>query len=717
MLAFRMDFSFLLRQDRNLLSIGYRVDERQLDESCYDLLASEARLTSLFAIAKGDVPTNHWFRLGRPIVEIGFSGALMSWAGSMFEYLMPPLVMKEPQGGILNQTSHLIIKRQIQLRPLEGHPVGHLGSRLQRPRPRDDLPVHEFRRARARPETRPGAKHRDCALCDHARRAVQAARGRPEPGATCARSTRSDTTASTNPSTSRRAACRRAPTMPSSPTTWPTIRACRSLPSPTSSSKAACATASTATRSSRRLNCCCRKKRRATSRSRPFAPTDGDRGIAETTSDSPDNRLILDPLNALLATNVMSNGRYSVMVTATGTGYSRLGDISITRWQSDPTEDRMGSFLFVRDAETGEWWSGTPDPKSAPDETARTIFSDEKASFVKTAGKLRTEVECIVVTEGNGEGRRITIWNDGDSDRHIEVTSYAELVLAPEAADSAHPAFSKMFVQTQIGPDGGVIFARRRPRSPGEAVVELAHFVDDSSGSPRATEAETDRRLFIGRGRTIADPAALQPGARLSGSAGLVLDPVLSLRRQVRVPARKKVSVTFWTIVGATRQEVEETMARLQHPDGFARQMMLSWTRSQVQTRHCGLSLGDAANVQRLARYLLYPSPFMRLPAQALAAGLGPQSSLWPTSISGDFPIFALQNRRRRGSRDRRLDAAHAGISAGPRHADRPGHRQRAGRRPMCRTCSRRSSGFARTAACAATSTVPASISSRCAAT
>ena len=182
MLAFRMDFSFLLRQDRNLLSIGYRVDERQLDESCYDLLASEARLTSLFAIAKGDVPTNHWFRLGRPIVEIGFSGALMSWAGSMFEYLMPPLVMKEPQGGILNQTSHLIIKRQIQLRPLEGHSVGHLGSRLQRPRPRDDLPVHEFRRARARPETRPGAKHRHCALCDHARRAVQAARGRPEPG-------------------------------------------------------------------------------------------------------------------------------------------------------------------------------------------------------------------------------------------------------------------------------------------------------------------------------------------------------------------------------------------------------------------------------------------------------------------------------------------------------------------------------------------------------
>ena len=108
--AFEMDFGFLLRQDRKLLSIGYRVEEHQLDESCYDLLASEARLTSLFAIAKGDIPTEHWFRLGRPIVEIGFQGALMSWSGSMFEYLMPPLVMKEPQGGILNQTSKLIVR-------------------------------------------------------------------------------------------------------------------------------------------------------------------------------------------------------------------------------------------------------------------------------------------------------------------------------------------------------------------------------------------------------------------------------------------------------------------------------------------------------------------------------------------------------------------------------------------------------------------------------
>ena len=210
-----MDFSFLMRQERKLLSIGYRVEEHQLDESCYDLLASEARLTSLFAIAKGDLPTEHWFRLGRPIVEIGFQGALMSWSGSMFEYLMPPLVMKEPQGGILNQTSKLIIKRQIQYGRSEERALGHFGSGLQRPRPRTDLPVHQFRRARPRPEARPWPEHGDCALCDDPGGAVQPARSGAEPAPGCARSARSAATASTMRSISRRSACLKAPTTPS----------------------------------------------------------------------------------------------------------------------------------------------------------------------------------------------------------------------------------------------------------------------------------------------------------------------------------------------------------------------------------------------------------------------------------------------------------------------------------------------------------------------
>ena len=273
----------------------------------------------------------------------------------------------------------------------------------------------------------------------------------------------------------------------------------------------------------------------------------------------------------------------------------------------------------------------------------QTLFSDDKASFVKLVGTLRSEVECIVVSEGNGEGRRITLYNESTSDRFIEVTSFAELVLGLEASDNAHPAFSKMFVETEIAANKGAIFATRRKRETSEPDITLAHFVTDPSGPARDAEAETDRRAFIGRGRSIVDAAAFDPGARLGGHSGFTLDPIASLRRQVRVPANKKISLTFWTVVGANRTELEEAINRLDHQESFARQAMLAWTRSQVQTRHMGLSLTDAANVQKLARYLIYPDAFLRLPAESLASGLGKQSSLWPTSISGDFPIFLVR--------------------------------------------------------------------------
>jgi cyclic beta-1,2-glucan synthetase len=640
--AFEMDFSFLLRRERKLLSIGYRVEEHQLDESCYDLLASEARLTSLFAIAKGDIPTEHWFRLGRPIVEIGFRGALMSWSGSMFEYLMPPLVMKEPQGGILNQTSKLVIKRQIQYGRSKGIPWG-ISEAAYNGRDREmtyqytnfGVPGLGLKRGLAQ----------NTVIAPYA--TVLAAQFMPQEAVENLERMRGigalgrygfyDAIDFTP---------QRVPEGKSHAVVFNYMAHHQGM-----------SVVSVA-------NAIFEGRMRDRFHSDPVieaaelllqekAPRDipvaivrteaAERGRIEEIEPSADTRLVLQPESALRSTNLMSNGRYSVMVTATGSGYSRWNDLAVTRWQPDPTEDRLGTYLFLRDTETGDWWSATTEPKRAPGEHAQTLFSDDKASFVKTVGTLRSEVEVIVVSEGHGEGRRLTLWNDGETDRFIEVTSFAELALALEASDSAHPAFSKMFVETEIWPGNSTIFAQRRKRESGEPDIVAAHFVTDISSSTRDTEAETDRRAFIGRGRTIADPAAFDPGAKLGGNSGFVLDPVMALRRRVRVPANQKVQLTFWTVVGADREEVEETFNRLDHAESFSRQAMLSWTRSQVQTRHVGMSLADAANGQKLARYLLYPDPFMRIPGEMIGSGMGRQSALWPMAISGDFPIFAVR--------------------------------------------------------------------------
>ncbi|MGB3643117.1 MAG: glucoamylase family protein [Mesorhizobium sp.] len=641
--AFEMDFSFLLRTERKLLSIGYRVEEHQLDESCYDLLASEARLTSLFAVAKGDLPTDHWFRLGRPVVEIGFQGALMSWSGSMFEYLMPPLVMKEPQGSILNQTSKLIIKRQIQYGNSKNVPWG-ISEAAYNARDRElnyqytNFGVPGLGLKRGLGQNTVIAPYATVLAAQFMpREAVDNLERLKKVGALGRHGYHDavDFTPQRLPEGADHAVVR------------------NYMAHHSGMSIAAVADAIFEGRLRDRFHSdpviesaelllqekAPREILAATVR------TEADERTAkgETEVQSPDTRIILDPLWALRSTSLMSNGRYCVMLTATGSGYSRWGDVAVTRWQPDPTEDRLGTYIFLRDTDTGDWWSTTAEPKRTAGETAHTQFSDDKASFVKTVGTLRSEVECIVISEGNGEGRRVTLFNDGPTDRHIEVTSFAELALAPEATDNAHPVFSKMFVETEIVPNTGVIFATRRKRDSNEQSIAAAHFVTNPSGLARDTEAETDRRAFLGRGRTIANAAAFDPGATLSGQAGFTLDPIASLRRHVRVPARKKISLTFWTIVGSDRKEMEETVSRLDHPESFSRQAMLAWTRSQVQTRHLGLSLADAANVQKLARYLIYPDGFLRAPAETIVSGLGKQSSLWPTSISGDYPIFAVR--------------------------------------------------------------------------
>jgi cyclic beta-1,2-glucan synthetase len=640
--AFEMDFAFLMRQDRKLLSIGYRVEEHQLDEACYDLLASEARLTSLFAVAKGDLPTEHWFRLGRPVTAIGFSGALMSWSGSMFEYLMPPLVMKEPRGGILDHTSHLVIRRQISYARMKGVPWGISEAAYNA---RDREMTYQYTNFGVPGLGLKRGLGQDTVIAPYA--SLLAAQFRPAEAVDNLERLRRlgalgrygfhdavDFTPARLPQGKTHAVVR------------------NFMAHHHGMSIVAVANTVFEGRMRERFHSdpvivaaelLLQEKAPRTVPSMPIRADAGERVKPAITDERPDSRLIENPLTAPAALNVMSNGYYNVMTTATGAGYSRAGEIAVTRWNGDGAEERTGTFLFVTDTGSGQWWSASAEPKRAPGESTHAFFCDDKSTFTKTVGTLSTEVECIVLSEANGEARRITLWNESDRDRHVEVTSFAEIALAYEAADSAHPAFSKMFVRTDIDPATSTIFAERRRRSTGEPAIALAHFVTFGAGVAREIEAETDRRAFIGRGRSLADAAAFDAGARLSGACGFTLDPVMALRAKVRVPARKKVALTFWTVVAANRADVEaETRHFLQH-GSFQRQAMLAWTRSQVQTRHVGLSLSEAAGVQKLARHLVLPGPALRAPDTAVVNGLGRQSFLWPTSISGDFPIFAVR--------------------------------------------------------------------------
>ena len=640
-LAFGMDFGFLFNKERRLFSIGYRGDENKLDESCYDLLASEARLTSLFAIAKGDVASEHWFRLGRPVTTVRGKATLVSWSGSMFEYLMPPVVMHERQGGILNQSDNLSIERQIAYGRSLGIPWGVSESAYHARDREMNYQYHNFgvpglglkRDLGNNVVIAPYAsllasqfKPRE-AVANLSRLnavgalgvygyydAVDFTQWRVPEGKThavvhnyMAHHQGMSITAIGNAVLNGRLRDRFH--------SDPVIEAAELL-----------------------------LQEKAPRTAMPVRTPDAGEPLTEATErlGAQKYRVVDDPARNPRAIAVLSNGHYSTMLTATGSGYSMWKGLAVTRWRADPTIDEWGTHIFLRDTRSGEWWSATPGPRPFEGEESRTVFADEKAEFAKTAGTIKTKLECLVATEADAEGRRLTITNTGSVDRHIEVTSYGEFVLSSPDSDAAHPAFSKMFVKTEIGERGDVIYARRNKRNHDEPDIEVAHLiVGAASRSP--VQAETDRRAFIGRGRTLSHARAFDRGAALEGNQGFTLDPIFALRKSVRIPAGKEATIIFWTIAAPDRQALEEQVARYRHAENFDHEAQHAWTRTQVQMRHLDMTHAEALLFQRIAAFLVYPDTRLRqvqAPGNVVTAS---QSALWPLSISGDFPIFALR--------------------------------------------------------------------------
>ncbi|MFT2213600.1 GH36-type glycosyl hydrolase domain-containing protein [Rhizobium giardinii] len=641
-IAFSMDFGFLFRPERRLLSIGYRVNTNELDEACYDLLASEARLTSLFAIAKGDLPTEHWYKLGRPIVPIGARGALVSWSGSMFEYLMPPLVMQEPQGGILNQTNNLIVREQMNHGRRLGTPWGISEAAFNA---RDHELTYQYTNFGVPTLGLKRGLGQNAVIAPYA--SILASMYDPK-------------AALANLERLREVGALGAygfhDAVDFTPTRVPEGKTCAVVRNYYAHhhGMSIAAVANVVFNGRLRewfhadpvIEAAELLLQEKAPRDIPIINTKKEpESLGKGQEDllRPEIRTVNNPLIKDRETVFLSNGHYSVMLTATGSGYSRWNGQTVARWNADPSEDRTGTFIFLRDTATGNWWSATAEPRRVEGEKAMIRFGDDKAEFIKTVGDLTSEVECIVATEHDAEGRRVILLNRGTEDRFIEVTSYAEPVLATDDTDNAHPLFAKMFLRTEIDPKGDVIRVTRNKRSPGDPDMQVAHLVVDNAGSSRHTEAETDRRRFIGTGRTLAEAQAFDADAKLSGTDGYTLDPIVSLRRIVRVPAGKKVSVIFWTIAAPGREQIDKAVDRYRHPDSFNHEMIHAWTRSQVQMRHVGVTSQEAASFQTLGRYLTYPDMQLRADIATVQAGLAPQSSLWPLSISGDFPIFSVR--------------------------------------------------------------------------
>lgn len=656
-MARAMEFGFLLDRERQLLAIGYLVHEGVLDTNCYDLLASEARLASFIAIAKGDIPARHWFRLGRSVTPIAHAAALISWSGSMFEYLMPSLVMRAPAGSLLEQTSRLIVRRQIdyarQQRPWGISESAYNARDIEFTYQYSNFGVPGLGFKRGLGDNQVIAPY------------ATALATMVDPGAGCANFEKLagdggrgrygfyealDYTPSRVPDGDRVAVVRAFMAHHQGMTivaiadalfdgimrqrfhAEPIVQATELLLQ--------------------------ERTPRDVAAIRPWAAE--VKSAAQVRELEPSGAQRFTSVHrATPATHLLSNGRYAAMLTAAGSGYSRWGDIAVTRWREDATCDDFGSYIFLRDAVNGRTWSAGFQPSGVEPDTYNVTFNEDHISFVRSDGTLTTTLDVIVSAEHDAEVRRVSVSNTGNRTRELEITSYAELALGRQVDDIAHPAFVKLFVETEFLADVGAIVATRRRRSPNEPEIWAAHLavVDGETIGP--VQVETDRARFLGRGHGIRTPIAVIDGRPLSNTVGTVLDPIFALRRRVRVAPGATVRVAFWTMAASSREALLDGVDKHRDKTAYGRAATLAWTQARVELHHLGITAGEAGVFQRLAGHAIYATPSLRPSSDTIRRGTGAQSGLWAHGISGDLPIVLL-----RITDTENLDVAHQLLQA-----------------------------------------------------
>jgi cellobiose phosphorylase len=634
-----VDYAFLYDKSRHLLSIGYSVADHRRDTGFYDLLASEARLASYIAIAQEKLPGEHWFNLGRSLTNTGGGMALLSWSGSMFEYLMPLLVMPTYEHTLLDETYHSVVKRQISYGRERGVPWGISESGYTKTDAQGNyqyqafgVPGLGFKRGLAN----------DLVIAPYATAMALMV----DPQAACAnlQQLAKDGRFSTYGFYEA--------------VDYSPARLRRGQESATVLSYMAHHQGMAFLSLAYLL--CDRPMQKRFDSDPAFRATDlllqeripkataifphpAEVLRAQSLSEVPPNfRLFHTAHTAVPEVHLLSNGRYHVTVTAAGGGYSRWRDAAITRWREDATRDCWGTFIYLRDVASGEFWSAAQQPTTKLPDTYEAVYSQGRAEYRRTDGEIETHLEISVSPEDDIELRRVSITNRGRLPRTIELTTYAEVVLVPAAADAAHPAFSNLFVETQIVRDRQAILCTRRPRAASETPPWMLHLMTVYGAAVASTSYETSRDAFIGRGRTLADPAAMHREL-LTDSEGAVLDPIVSIRNTMVIHPDQTVRVHIVTGVSETRVGATALAEKYYDQHLADRVFELAWTRSQVMLRQLDAAESDTQLFGRLASSILYTNRSLRAPASVIARNHRGQSGLWAYGISGDLPIVLLR--------------------------------------------------------------------------
>ncbi|MDA8442817.1 MAG: glycosyl transferase family 36, partial [Peptococcaceae bacterium] len=628
-------------ENRKLFSIGYAINDQARDKSFYDLLASEARQASFIAIAKGDIPQSHWFRLGRTLTGVKGNRSLASWSGTMFEFLMPLLLMRTYPGTLLDQTYHAVIRVQQLYGAQHNVPWGVSESGFFE---LDGLNNYQYR-AFGVPGL--GLKQnlaKDVVIAPYA--TFMALMVEPQAATENLRLMQAKGYAGT----------------------FGMFEAIDFTPERATVSGFGIVKSYMVHHQGMSFlaldNVLHDNIMQQRFHAHPMIqatelllqeriPSENSaKGEIEERPNEPDRKTIdkmwarrfvtygtADSLMPI--THFLSNGQYSVMMTNAGSGYSRFGKNAVSRWREDVTRDAWGTYFYIKELNSETVWSATHQPCGNSGENYKVIYAPDRIEFSRRDNNIVTKTEISVSPEDQVEIRRISLTNHSLRDRILEITSYFEIVLAPMNEDMAHPAFGNLFVETEFAHQA--LLATRRKRKEDDVELWAMNTVVVDGEGIGAVQYETDRAKFIGRGRSLANPQALDSSQPLSNTVGAVIDPVMCLRQRVKLRPGQTVRVSFSTGIGNSRDEAVELALKYHNVGTVERAFELAWTYSQMELQHLNLSPAQANEALNFGANLLYLSPCRQEFATVIAQNRKGQSSLWPYAISGDFPIVLIR--------------------------------------------------------------------------
>lgn len=633
-----MNFKFLYKENRGLFAIGYNVEEDSLGNSYYDLMASEARIASFLAIARNEIPNNHWYKLSRNMTKAFGQKSLVSWSGTMFEYFMPFQIMKSFKNTIWDLTYSSVVNAQKIYGEKKGIPwgisesayyefdvaqnyqykaFGVPGIGLKRGL-EEEVVVSPYSSIMTLPyntkvsidnlknlyknkaygkyglieaidysdeKVEDGAKEVRCYMVHHLGMSLLAL----------------DNVLNNNILQERFH-------------NIPEIKAVEIL------LKEKIPANITFEREIDINNANNKKLEKE-----DFIP----RIFKEYKTENPEVALL-------------SNGSYSTMISNTGSGYSRKDDMTVYRWKGDSTSDSSGMFFYIKNLNSNDYWSATYEPCKEENDDYLVEFTLDKAKYERKDGNIQTNYEVTVSSEDNLEIRKLSLKNTGEKSRTLEITSYLEVTLQSFEGDAVHPSFSNLFISTEYDEETKSLIGNRRPRAEGAVTHYIFHTIATNSELDGDLTYETSRLNFIGRNRDLKSPKVMDNDTPLENTTGIVLDPIMSIRSSITLKAGEEKEIYYLTGIGESKEEVLELIKKYKYIPMIEKSNDAYNYANQLELKHMGIRSAQANIYQSLASYILYLHSGRKNREEYIKNISMNQENLWPYGISGDLPIMLL---------------------------------------------------------------------------